>query len=228
MKRNKHEELPTREKILDAAVKLLYGAQPREITTRKIAGEAGVNIAAINYHFRSKDELIDEAVRAATAAAFEMGMKMLRAPGKPAEERLRSFLAGYATGLVKFPGLTRNAWLGFFQKEGGQTFYGRFMKEMLESVGEVIAEIQRTAGGQEGGGSGAQDGNRAGAYQTGVEALMVISCVIFPFLASRTIRDAGCVDYEDDDARGRYIDTALAMLAGCQTASANNKGNQNG
>ena len=219
-RKNETEDLPTRGRILDATVKLLYGSHPRELTTRRIAGEAGVNIAAINYHFRSKDELIDEAVRAATATAFEMGMKVLRAPGKPAEERLRNFLAGYATGLVKFPGLTRNAWLAFFQKEGGETFYGRFMKEMLESIGEVIAEIQRAAGARDGGGAGAQE--------SGAAALMVISCVIFPFLVSRTIRDAGSVDYEDDEARGRYIDTALAMLAGCRVAGSTDKENQNG
>lgn len=220
MKKDKTADLPTRGRILDATVKLLYGSHPRELTTRRIAGEAGVNIAAINYHFRSKDELIDEAVRAATAAAFAMGMKVLRAPGKPAEERLRSFLSGYATGLVKLPGLTRNAWLGFFQKEGGETFYGRFMKEMLEGIEEVVAEIQ--------GAGGPDHPEAAHAQDSGAAALMVVSCVVFPFLVSRTIRDAGLVDYEDDEARARYIDAALAALAGRRAASSYDKENLDG
>ena len=220
MKRTDNEDLTTRAKILDATVKLLYEAHPRELTTRRISHEAQVNIAAINYHFRSKDELINEAVQTVTAKAFERGMQMLRAPGTPPLERLREYLFGYSTGLVRFPGLTRTAWLGLFNKEGGETFYGRFMKEMLELVRQIIEEIQ----GPPAKGSSAQDSTTT--------ALMVLSCVIFPFLVSNTMWDAGAVDYTDDEARRRYVDATLARLVTKTTASAGNENtneeNQNG
>jgi AcrR family transcriptional regulator len=197
----------TQGKILDATVKLLFTTAPSELTTRRIAREAQVNIAAINYHFRSKDELVNRAMEAATAKAFEMGVSVLRAPGKPPRERLLDFLSGYAYGLVKFPGLTRTAFLGLFRKEDSETFYGRLMKEMVGKVGQVIAEAA---------GSGA-------AQDSTATALMVLSCVIFPFLVSNTMREAGAVDYVDDDARMRYIDMALARLVG-----ADKEENQNG
>jgi AcrR family transcriptional regulator len=206
-----NEDMTTRTRILEATVKLLYTAQPKELTTRRISREAQVNIAAINYHFRSKDELIDEAVRAATAEAFEKGKAVLHAPGKEPLERLREYLVGYSTGLVKFPALTRTAWQGLFNKEGGETFFGRFMKEMLELVGQIIEEIQKP------------DRAGRGSHDSAATALMVLSCVIFPFLVSSTIRDAGAVDYADDESRKHYIDETLARLV-----AVTNKEIQNG
>jgi AcrR family transcriptional regulator len=55
----------TKEQILDATVKLLSDAKdPASITVRDIAAAAGVQQAMINYYFRSKDELIYQAVGA--------------------------------------------------------------------------------------------------------------------------------------------------------------------
>jgi TetR/AcrR family transcriptional regulator, regulator of cefoperazone and chloramphenicol sensitivity len=192
------EDLTTQAKILDTTVKLIFTTPPGELTTRMIAGAAKVNIAAINYHFRSKEELVNRAMEAATATAFEKGIGVLLAPGRDPVERLRDFLTGYVFGLVKFPGLTKTAFLGLFREDDSKTFYGRYMKEMLEKVGQVIAEIR---------GPDAVPDNAT-------TTLRVLSCVIFPFLLSNTLREVGTVDYSDDEARRRYIDTTLAILVG--------------
>lgn len=197
------EDLTTQAKILDTTVKLLFTIPPGELTTRKIAREAGVNIAAINYHFRSKEELVNRAMEVATATAFEKGIGVLLAPGRDPIDRLRDFLAGYAFGLVKFPGLTKTAFLGLFQMDDSKTFYGRYMKEMLEKVGQVITEAQ-----------GPGMAGDSASPDSATTALRVLSCVIFPFLLSNTLREAGVVHYSDDDARRRYIDTTLAILVG--------------
>jgi TetR/AcrR family transcriptional regulator, regulator of cefoperazone and chloramphenicol sensitivity len=186
----------TQAKILETTVKLLFTTAPAELTTRRIAREAQVNIAAINYHFRSKEELVNKAMEAATAKAFEMGLKVLLAPGRDPMERLREFLSGYVKGLVSFSGLTRTAFLGLFRREDSGTFYGRYLKEMLSKVGQVISEAQGPRTEQD----------------TAATALMVLSCVVFPFLVSNTARDAGAVDYSDEEARRRYIDRALARV----------------
>ncbi len=52
----------TKSKILDAAEKL-FGAKGFEATSlRDITAEAQVNLAAVNYHFQSKDSLIDAVI----------------------------------------------------------------------------------------------------------------------------------------------------------------------
>ena len=56
-------EIDTRVRILDAA-ELLFTEQGFEATTlRQITGAAGVNLAAVNYHFGSKETLIQEVFR---------------------------------------------------------------------------------------------------------------------------------------------------------------------
>lgn len=50
----------TRERILDAAESLFSDHGFRDVSLRQITSEAAVNIAAVNYHFGSKDALIAE------------------------------------------------------------------------------------------------------------------------------------------------------------------------
>ena len=54
------EKHATRQLILEAAIGCIEKYGLENVTTRKIAQQAGTNIASINYHFRSKDELIAE------------------------------------------------------------------------------------------------------------------------------------------------------------------------
>jgi AcrR family transcriptional regulator len=54
-----------REKLLDGALQCLLEKGYAATTARDIATTAGVSLAAINYHFRTTDALLDEALRRA-------------------------------------------------------------------------------------------------------------------------------------------------------------------
>lgn len=54
--------MDTKTKILDAAERLIIELGAEKASMRKITDEAGVNVAAINYHFGSKDNLISAIV----------------------------------------------------------------------------------------------------------------------------------------------------------------------
>ena len=56
-------EIDTRLRILDAAERLFTEHGLEATTLRQITGAASVNLAAVNYHFGSKDELIREVFR---------------------------------------------------------------------------------------------------------------------------------------------------------------------
>jgi AcrR family transcriptional regulator len=51
----------TKVRILDAAERL-FAQQGLEVSIRSITDEAGVNLAAVNYHFQSKEALIDAVI----------------------------------------------------------------------------------------------------------------------------------------------------------------------
>ena len=56
-------QLDTRERILDAAERLFMQSGYEGTSMRMITGEAGVNLAAVNYHFGSKEALLREVFR---------------------------------------------------------------------------------------------------------------------------------------------------------------------
>lgn len=87
----------TRERILDAAERLFAergfdGTSIRDVTT-----EAGVNLAAVHYHFGSKEDLVREVLRRVVTPANAARLKMMdeaeQKPGGPlVSDLLRAFI----------------------------------------------------------------------------------------------------------------------------------------
>ncbi|WP_432987599.1 TetR/AcrR family transcriptional regulator [Dactylosporangium sp. CA-233914] len=67
-----------REKLLDGALQCLLEKGYAATTARDIASAAGVSLAAINYHFRTTEALLDEALR---RALEQWGEELERALG---------------------------------------------------------------------------------------------------------------------------------------------------
>ena len=88
------ERAATPSKILDAAEKL-FGMNGFEATSlRDITTEADVNLAAVNYHFQSKDSLIDAVIARRIEPINKRRLAMLDAagPNPSVEQILTAFL----------------------------------------------------------------------------------------------------------------------------------------
>lgn len=90
----------TRRRILDAAEKLFAEKGFEATSLRMITAEAGVNLAAVNYHFRSKDALIDAVIARRIQPINQERLAMLaeateNAAGKPPdlEDIVRAMIA---------------------------------------------------------------------------------------------------------------------------------------
>jgi AcrR family transcriptional regulator len=87
----------TRERIIRAAGEV-FGRHGFDGTTiRQITKRAGVNVAAVNYHFRDKAELYLRVLREAKCLAGELAATAL--PGTP-QERLRGLIFAFVRGLL--------------------------------------------------------------------------------------------------------------------------------
>ena len=94
----------TKAKILEAAFKRLAREGYAALSVREIAKDAGVNHALINYHFRSKDQLVIEVLDAANRQLLQRQQKMYAQPGTFAEKwaRARAFYqSDLASGFVR-------------------------------------------------------------------------------------------------------------------------------
>lgn len=94
----------TKGKILEAAFKRLSREGYAALSVREIARDAGVNHALINYHFRSKDQLVIEVLDAANRQLLERQQRMYAEPGTFAEKwaRARAFYqSDLASGFVR-------------------------------------------------------------------------------------------------------------------------------
>src|SRR5580692_1378770 len=89
------EKQDTKSRILDSAEKL-FGLNGFEATSlRDITAEAQVNLAAVNYHFQSKESLIDAVIERRILPINQRRFEMLDAAGRPlsVEQIVEAFLA---------------------------------------------------------------------------------------------------------------------------------------
>ena len=90
------ERVSTRERIVAAAGEVFADHGFRAATIRQITERAGVNLAAVNYHFRDKAELYAQVLQHSHAAALQVGQFTTAAQGGMAPaRRLRLFVGTY-------------------------------------------------------------------------------------------------------------------------------------
>lgn len=91
-----------RARIMAATIELLRETgDPGAVTVRRIAERAGVGLGLMNYHFRSKDELVDESVRAAIADVIRRWGDRVPPTGLPPRLRLERMLGAAADFLAE-------------------------------------------------------------------------------------------------------------------------------
>src|SRR5579863_6114927 len=92
------ERADTKSKILDIAEEL-FGRNGFEATSlRDITAEADVNLAAVNYHFQSKDSLIDAVIARRVEPINQKRREMLAAAGP--DPTLKQILVAFLSPLI--------------------------------------------------------------------------------------------------------------------------------
>ena len=126
----------TRERILDAAERLFMAHGYEGTSMRQITSEASVNLAAVNYHFGSKEALMQEVFRRRLDWLNEERMRVLNAfereaAGKPLKPS--QIVDGFFGTLLR---------MADDEKRGGMTFLrllGRTLTDPSEFIRTFLA-----------------------------------------------------------------------------------------
>ena len=133
----------TKTKILDAAFRRLAREGYAALSVREIAKDAGVNHALINYHFRSKDQLVIEVLDAANRQLLERQKAMYAEPGGFAQKwaQARRFYQGdLASGFVR---VQAELWAASLSNPG---LRDKFLPRLLAWKKVVLGAVRDAAG----------------------------------------------------------------------------------
>ncbi|AJA46520.1 transcriptional regulator, TetR family [Clostridium pasteurianum DSM 525 = ATCC 6013] len=93
----------TKNQLIEAVIGLLQECNDvSEITSRKITERAKINLSTINYHFASKDELINIAVNKLIGDAADAYFQDMKNNMKSPKDKLRDFLVGISDIAVDY------------------------------------------------------------------------------------------------------------------------------
>jgi AcrR family transcriptional regulator len=129
----------TKAKILEAAFRRLAREGYAALSVREIAKDAGVNHALINYHFRSKDQLVIAVLDAANRELLARQQRMYAAPGDFAGKwaQARAFYQGdLASGFVR---MQAELWAASLSNPGLRE---RFLPRLLAWREVVLAAVR--------------------------------------------------------------------------------------
>src|ERR1700748_1108865 len=99
-----------REALLSGSKRCLIEKGYARTTARDIAAASGVSLAAIGYHFGSKDALMNQAVYESVGDLGDEGEGALPAGGAPAPPPLRRFESVMERTLESFSGSAHGLW----------------------------------------------------------------------------------------------------------------------
>ncbi len=93
---NSESDSGTKERLLTAATRVFAERGFKETTVREICALAGANLAAVNYHFGSKDKLYNAVLGDFLSSAFlRFPIDEGVGPDSPPEGRLRAYIRGF-------------------------------------------------------------------------------------------------------------------------------------
>lgn len=186
----------TRDNILNATLKIIGEEGFQNVTIRKIATLAEVNVAAVNYHFGSKDVVINEALRYMTTKLRE-AFVFLGDNNIPAQERMKNFIRSYADAALEYPDVFKNFINHSMCNHDMSTEYAEFLKrEGIEELKNTIREIRM------------HDDD----VQLFMKSIQLISGIAFPVLLGKQMEKVSGIDYADKNVRYKYLDVLIKTI----------------
>lgn len=192
-------KVSTREKILHATLGIINNEGLENVTIRKITLAAQVNIAAVNYHFGSKENVINEALKE-LLGKLSRTFDQLEDGSLPPQERLRNFLHSYADATLAYPDVFKN-----------------FLKQVITHYNDQQAQVDyikfmHTTGWRKLSSFLQESGLLPNDQLLLMKIVQLFSALEFPLLLGVQAQDVHEFDYYDKKYRYQYVELLMQSL----------------
>ncbi len=182
------------DRIVEAAIACIEKYGVKGATNRKIAALAGVNNAAINYYFRTKEALVERCMRVTLDNAFDWE-GIARLPGHTARERCVAIFKDLIQGGINYPGLTRSH---FYDLISAGNYQSLAVEKLNQFVENLASDMEHKGAGLE------ANELRLACVQITAAAMMII-------LAPQLFAPCG-FDLGDETTRDRFVNRLVDRL----------------
>jgi AcrR family transcriptional regulator len=192
----------TREQIVAVTLEAIQKEGMAALTIRQIAERAGVNVAAVNYHFGSKDALVNEVLVELTAGLRSAFNQLTDERASP-RERLHRFLDEFSLVLLQYPDVYRQAiGSGLLGGDGQRQYLGFLRAEGLQALKRLVREV--TGEAQE--------------RRLMLRIIQAIGGLAYPLLVGPFIEQAADIQLSDERVRREHVAICLQNLVGPEEA----------
>jgi AcrR family transcriptional regulator len=182
-------------KIVEAAIACVEKYGISGTTNRRIAEIAGVNSAAINYYFRSKEVLIDRVMKITLDNAFDWkDVEVL--PGGNAIERCVAVFEHIIEGACNFPGITRAHFYDLLIE-------GKEDSPAVERLNQFLIHLSDDL---------KEKGSTFSMKELRLATFQIASGCLMMSIAPRAFRKSAGIDMNDPKARHEFVFRLVTKL----------------
>lgn len=184
------QEVPnTRKKIILAVINCIEREGIQSITTRKIASEAYVNIAAINYYFGTKENLIYETFKYINDDVIMDTRMIIKSKEKSMRSIINDLLTYIIDGCINYPNLLK----AIFYKPFTENDYN---DQFITRINDILEELYNQTE------ISIADENKSEIKKILVE---MISSILFLMLFPDYFKNFWDVDFKNEESKKSYI-----------------------
>ena len=191
------KKLDTRERIIKTALSIIGERGDMNITVREISRKAQVNLASINYYFRSKKRLFNE-IEEYFANETNNITSILDNSDIDAMARILTWAKKLMENLVNYPGIMLLFASKILRGEKIDKTISKFVNIKNSSFKKLIGEI-----------TGITD-----SKLVDLKAIQIFSGLINPLIIQYGVGKVFNADFNNSKTRDKYIETLIESILG--------------
>lgn len=185
----------TKRKISETTLRIIGTEGIQGLTIRRIAKISGVNIALINYYYKSKENLINESLKL-FGEKMEAIFTELDTSTQESKKKLKHFLLSFLDLQIKYPGFTQSQIELIFQ---GRDMSPRAVKRMVSGkkiLLKILKDITREKSEE----------------KLSMSLFQLMSGIIFPILYGKYVKEIYEFDFHNKKTREQFISLSIEKL----------------